>query len=37
LAVVDGFVVHLVDADNHLFDTKGDGKDGVLTGLTVAG
>ena len=29
--------VHLVDADNQLFDTQGVGQQGVLTGLTVLG
>merc|ERR1740129_1242118 len=29
--------VHLVDADNQLFDTQGVGQEGVLTGLTVLG
>jgi len=37
LAVGDRFVVHLVDADNHLVDTKSEGEESVFTGLTVLG
>jgi len=37
LGVVDRLVVHLVDGANHLLDSKGEGKEGVLTGLTVLG
>ena len=29
--------VHLVEGDNHLLDTKGEGKKGMLTGLTLSG
>merc|ERR1712002_4556 len=29
--------VHLVDGDNHLLDTEGEGKEGVFTGLSVLG
>ncbi len=28
---------HLVDADNELLDTKGEGEQSVLAGLTVGG
>jgi hypothetical protein len=35
LAVVDGLVIHLVDADNHLLDTEGESEQSVLLGLTV--
>jgi hypothetical protein len=35
LRVVTG--VHLVKSDNHLLDTKSEGKKGVLTGLTFSG
>jgi len=34
LLVLDGGVVHLVDADDHLTDTHGLGEESVLTGLT---
>ena len=37
LVVVDGLVVHLVAGNNHLLDTKGEGEEGVLTGLSVLG
>jgi hypothetical protein len=37
LSPVDGFVVHLVDNDDHLLDTKGEGEESVLTGLSVLG
>jgi len=37
LVVLDGLVVHLVAADNHLLDTEGEGKKGVLAGLSVLG
>merc|ERR1712110_1301988 len=37
LGVVDGAVVHLVAAHNHLLDTHGLGKESVLTSLTVLG
>ena len=37
LAPVDGLLVHLVDGDDHLLDTKGIGKECVLTGLTSLG
>jgi hypothetical protein len=37
LGVVDGFVVHLVDADNHLLDTHSLGEEGVLASLSVLG
>jgi len=33
--VVDGLLIHLVDADDHLLDTKGEGEKSVLAGLTV--
>ena len=29
--------VHLVDTDDHLLDTEGEGQQGVLTGLAVLG
>jgi hypothetical protein len=35
LREVDGLVVHLVDQDDELLDTKGVGKEGVLTSLSV--
>ena len=31
----DGVRVHLVDGDDHLLDTEGEGEKGVLTGLAV--
>jgi hypothetical protein len=34
---VDGLVVHLVDADDHLLDTEGVGQESVLSGLAVLG
>jgi hypothetical protein len=37
LRIVDGLIIHLVDAADHLLDTKGVGKKSVLTGLTVLG
>jgi len=37
LTVVDGVGVHLVDADDHLLDTKGESKKSVLSGLSVLG
>jgi hypothetical protein len=37
LVEVDGFVVHLVDAADHLLDTKSEGQKGVLAGLTSLG
>mmetsp|Transcript_16605 Transcript_16605/g.26323 ORF Transcript_16605/g.26323 Transcript_16605/m.26323 type:complete len:454 (+) Transcript_16605:173-1534(+) len=37
LVEVDGLVVHLVDAHNHLLDTKKVRKLGVVTGLTLDG
>jgi hypothetical protein len=37
LGVVDGFVVHLVDGDDHLSDTHSLGKEGVLSSLSVLG
>jgi len=36
-AVLDGGVVHLVDADNHLLDTEGVSKESVLAGLSFLG
>ena len=35
LGVLDRLGVHLVDGNDHLLDTKGEGEEGVLTGLTV--
>jgi len=35
LAVVWLSAVHLVDADDHLLDSEGEGKESVLTGLSV--
>ena len=37
LREVDGLLVHLVEADDHLLDTKGEGEQGVLTGLSFLG
>jgi hypothetical protein len=37
LSPVDRLVVHLVNNDDHLLDTEGEGKESVLTGLTVLG
>jgi hypothetical protein len=37
LGVLDRLVVHLVDSDDHLLDTEGEGKQGVLAGLAVLG
>jgi hypothetical protein len=37
LGVVDGFVVHLVDADDHLSDTHSLGEESVFSGLSVLG
>jgi len=37
LSPVDGFVVHLVDHDDHLLDTEGVGEESVFTGLSVLG
>ena len=37
LVVVDGLVIHLVDADDHLLHSQSVGQKGVLTGLTVLG
>jgi len=37
LTPVDGLVVHLVDADDHLLDTEGVGEESVLTGLAFLG
>ena len=37
LVVLDGLVVHLVAAHDHLFDPEGEGKEGVLAGLPVLG
>ena len=36
-AILDGWGVHLVDADDHLLDTKGESKESVLSGLSVLG
>jgi len=35
--VLDSWVVHLVDGDDHLTDTHGLGEESVLTGLTLGG
>ena len=35
LGVHDRLGVHLVDGNDHLLDTKSEGKESVLTGLTV--
>jgi len=35
LGPVDGFVVHLVDQDDHLLDTQGESEETMFTGLTV--
>jgi hypothetical protein len=37
LSPADRLVVHLVDNDDHLLDTKGVGEESVLTGLSVLG
>ena len=37
LGVVDVLVVHLVDSDDDLLDTEGEGKKSVLAGLAVLG
>lgn len=37
LRVVDGLLVHLVQADDHLLDTKSEGKESVLSGLSFLG
>jgi hypothetical protein len=37
LSPVDGLIVHLVDDDDHLLDTKSVSEESVLTGLTVLG
>jgi len=37
LGVLDGVVVHLVHADDHLLDTHGLGEESVLTGLAILG
>jgi len=37
LSPVDGLVVHLVDNDDHLLDTKSVSEESVLTGLSVLG
>jgi hypothetical protein len=37
LREVDGLVVHLVDKDDELLDTKGVSEESVLTGLSVGG
>merc|ERR1740139_720433 len=37
LGVVDGFVVHLVHAHDHLLDTHSLGEEGVLSSLSVLG
>ena len=37
LVVVDGLVVHLVAGNNHLLDTEGESKKGVLAGLSILG
>lgn len=37
LGVVDTLLVHLVAADDHLLDTKGEGKEGVFSSLSVLG
>jgi len=36
-SVLDGGVVHLVDADDHLLDTEGVSKESVLAGLSFLG
>jgi len=35
LRVLDGWGVHLVDADDHLLDTEGESEESVLSGLSV--
>ena len=37
LREVDSLFVHLVHADDHLFDTKSEGKESVLSGLSFLG
>ena len=37
LLVANRLVVHLVNADNELLDTEGEGQQGVLAGLTILG
>jgi hypothetical protein len=37
LVVLDSWGVHLVDANDHLLDTKGESKESVLSGLSVLG
>jgi hypothetical protein len=37
LGVLDGLVVHLVGADNHLLDSHGEGEESVLSGLSLLG
>ena len=37
LGVVGGFVVHLVDGDDHLLDTQSLGEESVLSGLSFLG
>jgi hypothetical protein len=37
LTILDRLVVHLVDSDDHLLDTKSEGKKGVFASLTFLG
>jgi len=37
LGPVDGLFIHLVDTDDHLLDTEGEGKESVFSGLTILG
>mmetsp|Transcript_118178 Transcript_118178/g.164630 ORF Transcript_118178/g.164630 Transcript_118178/m.164630 type:complete len:360 (-) Transcript_118178:36-1115(-) len=37
LGVLDGRIVHLVDGNDHLLDTHGEGEESVLLGLTFLG
>ena len=37
LRVVDGLLVHLVHADDHLLNTHGEGEESVLSGLALLG
>lgn len=37
LREVDGFIIHLVEADDHLLDSHGEGEESVLSGLAILG
>ena len=37
LRPADGLFVHLVDTDDHLLDTEGEGQESVFSGLSILG